>query len=82
MWIIGLYRSHTRRRRQEGERFTYLFYDCWNVSLKMWIHSSIEQSAVKGKGKGLGTCYNAAYMSRLKTSSASQFLQWQLVGMS
>ena len=33
-------------------------------------------------GKGLGTCYSAAYMSRLKTSSALQSRKWQLIDMS
>jgi len=37
---------------------------------------------LKVKGKGLGTCYSAAYMSRLKTSSALQSRKWQLIGMS
>jgi len=32
------------------------------------------------KGKGLRTCYSAAYMSRLKTSSALQSWKWQLIG--
>ena len=38
----------------------------------------------KGSGKGSGTFYkyNAAYMNRLKTSSALQSLKWQLIGMS
>jgi len=34
------------------------------------------------KGKGLGTCYSAAYMSRLKTSRALQSWKWQLINMS
>jgi len=28
------------------------------------------------------TCYSAAYMSRLQTSSALQSWKWQLIGMS
>ena len=35
------------------------------------------------KGKGLDTCYSAAYMSQiLATSSALQSRKWQLIGMS
>jgi len=37
----------------------------------------------KRKGKGLDTCYSAAYMSKgLPTSSALQSRKWQLIDMS
>ena len=36
----------------------------------------------KGKGKGLDTCYSAAYIVRLMTSSVLQSRKWQLIGMS
>ena len=42
----------------------------------------LRRMGAKGKGKGPGTCYSAAYMSRLKTSSALESQKWQLIGMS
>jgi len=35
----------------------------------------------KVKVKGPGTCYSAAYMSRVKISSALQSRKWQLISM-
>jgi len=44
---------------------------------------SITTTLGKRKGKGLDTCYSAAYLSlRLATSSALQCQKWQLIGMS
>jgi len=37
---------------------------------------------VKGKDRGPGTCFSAAYMSRRETSSSLQSRKWQLFGMS
>jgi len=46
------------------------------------MFGSKESYELKGKNKGLDTCYSATYMSGLVTSSALQSRKWQLIGMS
>jgi len=48
-----------------------------------WAYSTMLPS-VHGayKGKGLSTCYSAAYMRRLVNNSALHSWKWQLIGMS
>jgi len=47
--------------------------------IKVYFILHQQLCAVKGKGKGLATCYSTAY--RLVTSSALQSRKWQLFGM-